>query len=714
MIKNCLFAVALLSLALAGGCAKGGNGAGNGITVTVSDGDLAALYVTQSVQFTAAVTGTTNTAVTWSLSGTACTGTPNPCGAIDPSTGVYQAPATAPNPAAVTFTATSRADSTAIGSLGVKVVQVKVVVTPTPVTVGAGLVQQFTAVAVPDSAPQKFTWTCTPTSSCGSLVQDLTTSGLAVYTAPSSSQTGVQVTATSTVPQVPASAGNGTAKVTVATSRLTLGTYAFRFSGYDASGNPVAVAGSLTVAANGSITGVEDVLVAGVPQTDIAITSGSYSPISNSNNLGTLTLLGGGATNKYTAVLSSSGIIRMIESDSTGRTGSGVMQKVPANTPFNVGAQTFVFGFTGVDSTGNRVGYVGMLPMTPSGTGGTITGGLLDSNDNGNTTNVCGAPPCAVTGNYSADPVIPGLWHMTLTSGTTLNFDFFVSAGQTTNATAPNPLTLYAISTDPIDAIHPALSGSMVYQFPMTYNNAAFCSATTSQCTSVSNLTGASANVSLTFGATDGTSNGSGMGGFNGNFDQNDNGTILSVSSFSYQYGATSGANGRYTFQMLGNPNASPVVAPLPFLPFILYASGANRGFLLDQSSPSVMTGTMDPQPSKSSYTPTELPGTFAAATISNSDPTLAPVVQNLLLTSPGGSVFNVTAQNPNNQTLTGMYTMTVTGTGTITLTTPPPPSVATNAIYAIGFDFANSVITDFMMIGTTSGTPSSIIFAQE
>jgi len=711
MIKNCLFAVALLSLALAGGCAKGGNGAGNGITVTVSDGNLAALYVTQSVQFTAAVTGTTNTAVTWSLSGTACTGTPNPCGTIDP-TGLYKAPATAPNPAAVTFTATSQADSTAIGSLGVKVVQVKVVVTPTPVTVGAGLVQQFTAVAVPDSAPQTFTWTCTPTSSCGSLVQDSTTSGLAVYTAPSSTGS-VVVSATSKVAQIPVSAGVGTAKVTVAASRLPSGTYAFRFSGYDASNHAVAAAGSLTLAANDTITaGVEDVLSASGPQ-QFAIISGSYSPSSgnnNSNNLGTLTLnLGGGATNKYTAVLTSSGIIRMIESDSTGRTGSGVMQKSSANTIFNNGAQTFVFGFTGVDLPGNRVGYVGMLPMN----GGAITGGLLDSNDNGNTSNVCGAPPCAVTGNYSADPVIPGLWHMTLTSGTTLNFDFFVSAGQTTNATAPNPLTLYAISTDPIDAIHPALSGSMVYQFPMTYNNAAFCSAATSQCTSVSNLTGASANVSLTFATTDGTSNGTGgAGGFTGNFDQNNDGTILSVSSFSYTYVATSGANGRYTFQMLGNPNASPVVAPLPF---ILYASGANRGFLLDQSSPSVMTGTMDPQPSKSSYAPTELPGTFAAATISDSDPTLAPVVQNLLLTSPGGSAFNVTgAQNPNNQPLTGMYTMTVTGTGSITLTAPPPPSVATNAIYAIGFDVANSVITDFMMIGTTSGTPSSIIFAQE
>ena len=174
MIKNCLFAVALLSLALAGGCAKGGNGAGNGITVTVSDGNLAALYATQTVQFKATVTGTTNMAVTWSLSGTACTGTPNPCGTIDP-TGLYKAPATAPNPAAVTFTATSQADSTAIGSLGVKVVQVTVFVTPTPVTVGQGLVQQFTAVAVPDDAPQTFTWsvTCSSGANCGSFASSL-------------------------------------------------------------------------------------------------------------------------------------------------------------------------------------------------------------------------------------------------------------------------------------------------------------------------------------------------------------------------------------------------------------------------------------------------------------------------------------------------------------------------------------------------------------
>ena len=345
----------------------------------------------------------------------------------------------------------------------------------------------------------------------------------------------------------------------------------------------------------------------------------------------------------------------MIEADSAG-TGSGVLQKSAANTVFDAGAQTFVFGFTGVDkaTAGNRVGYVGILPMDGSGK---ITGGLFDTNDNG--INVCGAQPCNVssTSTYSQPNAnLPTWWQMTLSSVSTQKFDFFVSGGQTQTKTGPNPLTLYVISTDPIDGAHPALSGSMVYQVPMTYNNAAFSG------TSVSNLTGTNANVSLTLGTTDGTSGGTGgAGGFTGTFDQNDNGAIVSVPAtkpFSYTYVATGTTNGRYTFQMLGNPTANPVVAPLPF---VLYASGANRGFLLDQSSAAVMTGTMDPQPSKASYAPTELPGTYASATISNSDSSIAPVVQNLLLTSTGGATYNVAGtQNPGNLMLSGgKYTMT-------------------------------------------------------
>jgi len=184
---------------------------------------------------------------------------------------------------------------------------------------------------------------------------------------------------------------------------------------------------------------------------------------------------------------------------------------------------------------------------------------------------------------------------------------------------------------------------------------------------------------------------------------------------------------------MLGNPNASPAVSPLPI---ILYASGANRGFLLDQSSPAVMTGTMDPQSTTASYAASELPGTYAAATIGNSDSSLTPVVENLLTSlglneaNPPVYVYNVAGiENPGNQTLTGAYTFvnvgTGTGTGTITLTSGSP---ATSVIYAIDASAVsgtkNDVITDFMMMGTctpqpkattcSSGPPSSIIFAQQ
>jgi hypothetical protein len=708
MINKCLFAVALLSLALAVGCAKGGNGEGSGITVAVSG--IPVVYPNQPpTTFTAIVKpATTSQTVAWSLSGGACTGTPNPCGSINSSTGVYTPPSSVPNPATVTITATSAADNTATGNDIITIQLVTAVVTPTTVNVGENLVQQFTAVAVPDDAPQTFTWSCTPTGACGNLTSNPNNSDIAVYTAPASTGS-VVVSATSTLPSPDATAGQS--KVAVVASRLPSGTYSFQFSGYDNSNNSIATAGSFILASNGTITsGVEDVQNASGPH-QYPISSVSFAPISNNNNLGTLTLaLTGGPTSQYTAVLTSAGVIRMIDAPGAGK-GSGMMQKLSGNSAFNSSAQTFAFGFTGVDSNADRVGYVGLLPMTPNsnGTGGTITGGLLDSNDNGSTTSVCGAPPCSITGSYTLNA--NGSWTMALTAGTkTLNFDFYVSTGTAQTKTGPNSLTLYAISVDP-PATNPAVSGSMVYQVPMTsgYNNAAFDG------TSVSALTGANANVSLTFGDTDGTSGGTGgTGGFTGTFDQNNDATIVSVgpaAPFSYTYVASTGNNGRYIFQMLGNPTASPAVSPLPF---VLYASGANRGFLLDQSSSAVLTGAMYPQPLKQSgsYAPSEMSGTYAAATISNSSSSIAPVVQNLLLTSPGSTVYNFAGtQNPNNQTLTGTYTMTLPGTGVVTLTAGAP---ATAAIYAIDFDSTNLVITDFMMIGTTSGTPSSVIFAQQ
>jgi len=83
------------------------------VAVAVSP-TAASVVVTKTQQFTATVTGTSNTAVTWSVVGGAANGTIS-------NAGLYTAPATVPNPPQVTVTATSQKDSTKTGSATVTV-----------------------------------------------------------------------------------------------------------------------------------------------------------------------------------------------------------------------------------------------------------------------------------------------------------------------------------------------------------------------------------------------------------------------------------------------------------------------------------------------------------------------------------------------------------------------------------------------------------------
>ena len=740
-----MLAVALLSLALASGCAKGGSGVVPipiTITVTANGANANAIYPTQSVTLTAKVSNSTAAAVTWSL-GSGCL--PSTCGTITPvtpptipATAIYLAPAA---PTSVTVTATMVADTSVTGLLPITVVDITTDVAPAPavLNVGSGLTQQFTAVAVPDNAPQTFAWTCstiangTVTGSCASFIQDPNVSALAYYTAQDScSGVGcIQISAASTLDPAgctPNPKYCTIAKASLVGSRVS-GTYAFRFSGYDSNNNFTAVVGTFT-AANGTITGVEDDLTSsGWAQN--SITGGSYSPTksdaNNSNNAGTLalTLPAGVYPNQYQVVLDGADDLKMIESDGHGA-GSGIAQ-ISSNPTLFKGNQTYAFGFTGVDSGGNRVGYVGVLPM--NSTSDSISGGQMDVNDNGNSSNsICGTPPCAVAGTYKSNG--NGSWHLTLTSPVTMNFDFFIASG-TTNKTNPNPLTFYVISTDP--ATNPAVSGTMVLQDTLpssqTYNNAAFNG------TSVSALTGTAAsgvntNVSLTLGTTDGSGN------FSGLFDQNNAGVILSSAQFppatgsnNYTY-AASGTSGRYTFNMLGNPTTTPAGVPLQF---VLYATGANRGFLLDQKSSSVMTGTMNPQGKGSGlFGGSTLPGTYAAATTHSGSPGVDPLAANLLLTwvnsalntgactseCVNGTQYNTVNYNLTSASLAGAYTIQGTGNGTIALSAP----LAQNyAIYVLNTSGCTSLqnpvcaIQDFLMMDENKTNPNpSIIYAQQ
>lgn len=102
------------------------------------------LDASQQFQFVAAVSGSTNQAVTWSVSsavpGQGCSGTS--CGTIDNS-GNYTAPAAAPSPNAISVVATSAANSSASATATVALLSGPVIETVLPSSVLAGAANSF-------------------------------------------------------------------------------------------------------------------------------------------------------------------------------------------------------------------------------------------------------------------------------------------------------------------------------------------------------------------------------------------------------------------------------------------------------------------------------------------------------------------------------------------------------------------------------------------
>ena len=135
----------------------------------------------QSQQFTATVTNTSNTAVTWSLS-------PG-VGSIS-SSGLYTAPSSLSTQQTITVTATSAADATKSASATVTVhPNATVTISPSGTALCSGQNQQFTA-SVTGLSDTAVTWSIAP--AFGSI----TATGL--YTAPSSVTTVSTVTITAT------------------------------------------------------------------------------------------------------------------------------------------------------------------------------------------------------------------------------------------------------------------------------------------------------------------------------------------------------------------------------------------------------------------------------------------------------------------------------------------------------------------------------------
>jgi hypothetical protein len=120
----------------------------------------AIVVVANQQQFTANISGLMDQSVNWGVSGTGCSGAQ--CGTID-TNGLYTAPASVPNPAAVTVTATSQADNSVTGTATVTVIaQLGVTISPPgPITIPLSGTQVFTATVVGDPSNSGVTWNLT-------------------------------------------------------------------------------------------------------------------------------------------------------------------------------------------------------------------------------------------------------------------------------------------------------------------------------------------------------------------------------------------------------------------------------------------------------------------------------------------------------------------------------------------------------------------------
>ena len=159
------------------------------------------------------------------------------------------------------------------------------------------------------------------------------------------------------------------------------GTYVFSSEGFDAGGNPLAVAGAVVASGTGSITGgTIDIIDPGftpIPTTAAQpITSGSYSV--NSDGRGTATLTSSYGTYTFDFVLTSTSHGLVSEFDGNGD-GSGTLDLQTAVTSLTGLAGPYAFSIAGSDGSNlSPFAIVGAFSLDASGD---VTG-FEDFNDN--------------------------------------------------------------------------------------------------------------------------------------------------------------------------------------------------------------------------------------------------------------------------------------------------------------------------------------------
>lgn len=633
------------------------------IAISVSPATLQ-LATGASHQFTATVTGTTNTAVTWSVTGNGCAA--SACGTITTG-GFYTAPPAVPSPAQVQVTAVSSADGVTSASATVTIiVPVTVTISPTSAIVTVTDQQQFRA-SVTGSTNTAVTWSVSGSGCSGAACGTITTAGL--YTAPASIPSGGSVTVKAASQASTASSASATVTVAAANNAKFKGQYAFLFNGFDSNGVYQA-AGSITADGQGRITtGEEDVNDTAGASTQIAI-AGSYQV--GADNRGQLTINSPLGTFIYKFALNTLGTKgNFVSFDNSGVRGSGTLElQDPTAFDPSVISGGYTFSLAGMGPFGERVGALGSF--FPSGSG-FISGSSMDVNDGGVVSptfvSFFGIYDIDSTGRGTTTLTIPGL------DGGTFDFALYVVSAN----------EFLMISIDPLSFNNPIFSGPAELQVGAPYTSASFNG---SSVFSFSGTNGSAPQDMVGRFTFDGDS------GVVVNFDEN-NGGVVTVG------GVMNGAydmelNGRGTLNLTNPGDGTSTI-------WYIYAIAPNEAFVMDASTGAASVGVLKPQVAVLPFENSNILGTYV---MGSEEPIVAatPLFSGIANFDGGNSVqgqgvvngtedvSNSSSLTPN-QAIAGTYSVSGVsnnGRGAILLTTPSGKTIAVwvaNATEFVGLD---------------------------
>lgn len=531
--KKLILPLVVMMALMWAGCGGKKSTSAAGVAVTISP-TTASVAGGATQQFTAMVTGSTNTAVTWQVNGTA--GGDAIVGTIS-TTGLYTAPTVLPSTTTVAVTAVSQADTTmsAVASVTLTAPAVTITLSPTSATLAAGATQQFTpTVTVTGSTNMAVTWSIFggPNPALGTI------SATGLYTAPlSPPKESITVVATSQANTT----FTASAPVTVQFGNASLnGTYVFLArQGDNSSGSGFAFRGGTFVADGaGKITaGVSDSNSSTAGPVN-AIFTGTYSVGADGRGMAIITDAVGPHTFSFALTSSTRG--QLIEFDSGGAT-SGYIRKQD-QTAIAAVSGPFVFSLSG-DNVGPSAA-VGQISFG----GGTVTG-TEDMNNGGSQI------PAGIVGAFAVG--VGGRGTLTINSS---HFAFYII----------DALTLALIDTDASGA---RTAGTAYAQSTTAFTNASL----TSSAYFVSGTAVSGSKAYAQAGRFDTNAAGTFSGGV---FDVNSAGTVTPSAPFGGGASYSVSATGRVQLST-GSSN------------FIVWLASPKLGVIMNADATAVATGLL-------------------------------------------------------------------------------------------------------------------------